>query len=76
MPGTAVNSACGRLATLCAMPEDNIDPIANTQMFRRFVADPDPEPGAARRGNGPWLVVALVVLALLLAGVVVWLAAS
>jgi hypothetical protein len=62
------------LATLCAMPENNTDPIANTQMFRRFVADPEPE--AARRGNGPWLVVALVVLALVLAGVVVWLAAS
>jgi hypothetical protein len=55
------------------MPEDNIDPIANTQMFRRFVADPEP---AARRGTSPRLVVTLVVLALVLAAVVVWLAAS
>jgi hypothetical protein len=56
------------------MPEDNIEPIANTQMFRRFAADPEP---VARRGTGgPWLVVSLVVLALVLGGVVVWLAAS
>jgi hypothetical protein len=56
------------------MPEDNIEPIANTQMFRRFVAGPEPE--EARRGTSPWLVVTLVVLALVLAGAVVWLAAS
>jgi len=55
------------------MPEDDIDPIASTQMFRQFVAKP--EPAASRRGT-PWLVVTLVVLAVLLAGLVVWLAAS
>jgi hypothetical protein len=71
--GTAADSGCGRLATLCAMAEDKLDPIANTQMFRRFVAEPEP---ASPRGKGPWLVLALVGLALVLAGVVVWLAAS
>jgi len=56
------------------MPDDEIDPIASTQMFRRFAAGSEPA-AAPSRGN-PWLVVTLVVLALLLAGVVVWLAAS
>jgi hypothetical protein len=55
------------------MPEDDIDPIASTQMFRRFAASPEP---ATRRGPNPRLLVALVVLAVVLAGVVVWLAAS
>jgi hypothetical protein len=54
------------------MPEDDIDPIASTQMFRNFVARPDP---AARRRPDPRLLVTLVLLALLLGGVLVWLAA-
>ena len=61
-----------QLATLVAMPEDDIDPIASTQMFRNFVARPDP---AARRRPDPRLLVTLVLLALLLGGVLVWLAA-
>lgn len=56
------------------MPDKEFDPIASTQMFRRFVAGSDPA-AAPRRGN-PRLVVTLVVLAVVLAGVVVWLAAS
>jgi hypothetical protein len=54
------------------MPEDDIDPIASTQMFRNFVARPEP---ATRRGPDPRVVVALVLLALLLGGALVWLAA-
>lgn len=60
------------LAIVVAMPDEDSDPIANTQMFRRFAQQP--EPGSARRASTP-LVLGLVVLALLLAGVVVWLAA-
>ena len=52
------------------MPED-IDPIASTQMFRRFAAGEQP---ASRRRPDPAVVVSLVVLALLLAGLLVWLA--
>jgi len=61
------------LDTLGAMPEDDIDPIASTQMFRRFAAGPEP---AARRRGDPRILVALVLLALALAGVAVWLIAS
>jgi hypothetical protein len=60
------------LAIVVAMPENESDPIANTQMFRRFADQPDPEPAGRRRGNQ--LVIVLVVLAVILAGVVVWLA--
>lgn len=65
------NHWCGAGATLLAMLEDDIDPIASTQMFRNFVARPEP---AARRGPNPRVLAALVVLALLLGGVLVWLA--
>jgi hypothetical protein len=54
------------------MQEDDIDPIASTQMFRRFAAGPEP---VARRRPDPALLVSVVVLALLLAGVLAWLAA-
>ena len=64
------------MATLLAMPENNteddIDPIASTQMFRRFAAGPEP---AARRQPDPRLLVAVVLVVLVLAGVAVWLAA-
>jgi hypothetical protein len=63
------------LAIVVAMPDDQSDPsdpIANTQMFRRFVQQP--EPGAGKRSSTP-LVFGLVLLALVLAGVVIWLAA-
>jgi hypothetical protein len=54
------------------MPEDENDPIASTQMFRKFVAQP--EPGAATKRRNTQLLVGLVVLAVVLAGVVVLLA--
>jgi hypothetical protein len=55
------------------MPEDDdIDPIASTQMFRKFVARPEQAP---RRGADPRVVVALLLVALLLGGALVWLAA-
>jgi flagellar basal body-associated protein FliL len=60
------------LAIVVAMPEDESDPIANTQMFRRFAQAPDP--AAGKRGTTP-LVIVLVLLALVLAGIVIWLAA-
>jgi hypothetical protein len=60
------------LAIVVGMPdEQQSDPIANTQMFRRFAQQPEPTAGA--RSKLP-LTLTLVVLVLVLAGVVVFLA--
>lgn len=55
-----------------AMPEDESDPIASTQMFRRFAQEPDT--GAAAKRRTSQLVIGLVALAVVLAGVLIWLA--
>jgi hypothetical protein len=57
-----------------AMPEDESDPIASTQMFRRFAQEPDTGAAGKRRINQLTLVIGLVVLAVVLGGILVWLA--
>jgi hypothetical protein len=47
------------------------DPIANTQMFRRFAAQPEPDAPARRRTAQ--LLIGALVLAVVLAGVLIWL---
>jgi hypothetical protein len=59
------------------MSADNVptgnenDPIASTQMFRRFAAQPEPD-APSRRRTAQFLIGALV-LAVVLAGVLIWL---
>ena len=50
------------------MPQDELDPGANTQMFQAFVDSPEPEASGSR-----WMKVALVVAALVIALALAWL---
>jgi hypothetical protein len=59
-------------------PEGNSDPAGNTQMFRAFVDEGRPQPGAdpaASRGSRLGLVLGVLALIVIVA-VVTWLALS
>jgi uncharacterized membrane protein len=50
------------------MPENELDPGANTQMFQAFVDRPEPEASGSR-----WIWVALAVVALVIVAALAWL---
>lgn len=50
------------------MPENELDPGANTQMFQAFVDRPEPEASRSR-----WIWVALAVVALVIVAALAWL---
>jgi len=60
-----------------SVPAENVptgsedDPIASTQMFRRFAAEPEPNAPSSRRTAQ--LLIGALVLAVVLAGVLIWL---
>ena len=61
-PGIAEAAGAG---TLAAMPDDELDPGASTQMFQAFV-DRTEEPGAPRL-SWAWIAFAVIALAIVVA---------
>lgn len=54
-----------------AMSDNNVDPSGNTEAFRAFTHAPQPEPAASKTP----LIITGVVVAVVLIGLIAWLAA-
>ena len=57
------------------MADNNIDPAANTQMFRAFVETPEPQtPAAVNGGSRAGVITAVVIAVVVVVAAVAWLA--